>query len=41
MRLIQTSVKKEGFDAVLFPAGERKDKVVITLPGSEAGSFPS
>lgn len=37
MGLTKTSVRHDGFDATLFPAADRKDKVVITLSGSEGG----
>lgn len=37
MKIIKTSVLKEGFDGVLYPSNDRKDKVIITLSGSEGG----
>lgn len=37
MNIIKTSVLKEGFDGALYSVGNRKDKVVITLSGSEGG----
>ena len=32
-----TAVKTEGFHGILYPVGNRKDKVVITVSGSEGG----
>lgn len=37
MNTIKTSVSIEGFHGVLYPVGNRKNKVVITLSGSEGG----
>lgn len=37
MTTLKTNVSREGFDAVLYPVSDRKDKIVITLSGSEGG----
>lgn len=37
MATIRTSVRNEGFDAILYPVKDRKDKIIITLSGTEGG----
>lgn len=37
MKTVKTHVSDSGFQGVLYPAGGKKDKVVITLSGSEGG----
>ena len=34
---IQTTVGKEGFEGILFPADNTKDKVLIVISGSNGG----
>ena len=37
MEIVKADVSSAGFQGVLYPVGGRKDKVVITLSGSEGG----
>lgn len=35
--MIKTTVVTDGFEGILFPVGERKDKVIIVISGSNGG----
>ena len=35
--MIKTTVGKNGFEGILFPADNRKDKVIIVVSGSNGG----
>ena len=35
--MIYASVKNEGFEGILYPVNDRKDKVIIVMSGSNGG----